>query len=144
MKEIIKSKTIETEYLGILIFITGGFAAIPWYFWIGNELKKNGSPDTGKGAFIVASAISGVLIIGMLFAMASAGGQNPIAATILNLMTLITLLAYFGWNELFRRKWNRIEMIRNHADLNAGPIWTILLGPIYLNFKVNQAKGLEK
>lgn len=144
MKEIIKSKTIETEYLGILIFITGGFAAIPWYFWIGNELKKNESPDTGKGAFIVASSISGVLIIGMLFAMAFAGGQNPVAATILNIMTLITLLAYFGWNELFRRKWNRIEMIRNHADFKAGPIWTILLGPIYLNFKVNQAKGLEK
>ena len=144
MKEIIKSKTIETEYLGVLIFITGGLAAIPWYFWIGNELKKIGVLNAGKGASILASLISGVLVIGLLFAMVSVGGQNPIAAMALNLVTLLTLFVYFGWNEFFRRIWNEVGHIKDHSELKAGPLWTVLLGPIYLNLKINQAKGLEK
>ena len=47
MKEIIKPKTIESDYFGILAFLTGGIAFIPWYYWIGKTTKRMGVSFAG-------------------------------------------------------------------------------------------------
>lgn len=147
MKNIITSKTIESDYFGILAFITGGIAFVPWYYWIGKTVKGLGAEGLGKGATIFASAFTIFLILAYPFSFFSAINDEHggvFLAVSLNIITMGILGYYFGWNEAFRRKWNQIEHVEQSEELTAGPIWTVLLGPIYLNFKVNQAKGTER
>lgn len=147
MNSIITTKTIESDYFGILAFITGGIAFIPWYYWIGKTVSGKGADGLGKGATFFASVLIVFLLIAYpfsFFGTNSGDQEGSILAIALNFSVFAVLGIYFYWNEAFRRKWNQIEHVVQQEDLRAGPIWTVLLGPIYLNFKINQAKGTER
>ena len=143
IKRLKSCRTIETEYFGILAVISGGLVTLLWYYWIGSELKKEKEMVIGNYALFLVAGIIGYLGISYLLQVIVTNLRlYPFLESFIILLGIFSTIGYFSWNLWFRKIWN--EEIKENKKFKCSFFWTFLLGPIYLNFKINQIKGKEQ
>ena len=135
------SKTIQTEYLGILACITGGLVFIFWFYWIGTQIGKKEGQALGRYSFLLSGSILFFIVAAYISGIFT---SYPASLDLLfELLAVLMLIGYFAWNFTFRNRWNQ-ELEKNEERFNCSAFWTFFLGPVYLNFKINQIKGIEQ